>query len=114
MNFQAVVDLLAQVSEVGTLRYLYATVFNPEQVARQIRKRNRLRSRRLSRGKLRGRMDLYDCLADLVSVVEGREVTANAVRLRLGRLFDRNRWDWPEGEDPLKAWRRFFEGRDVD
>ena len=59
-------------------------------------------------------MDLYDCLADLVSVVEGREVTANAVRLRLGRLFDRNRWDWPEGEDPLEAWRRFFEGRDVD
>lgn len=54
-------------------------------------------------------MDLYACLADLVSVVEGKEVTANAVRLRLGRLFDRNGWAWPDGDDPIDAWRAHFE-----
>ena len=102
-------NLLVQISEGSALRYLQEVVESPAEVAWQIRKRNRLRARRLQRGKLRGRMDLYACLADLISVVEGKEVTANAARLRLGRLLDRNRWDWPEGDDPIEAWRAHFE-----
>lgn len=107
-------DLAIRLAGKIALVYMKEITADTKAAARIIEKADRHLARRLSRDKLRGKMELYACLAHLMNEIEGGSLNAHSARMRLHRLFKANRWSWPEGEDPLKAWRWFFEGRDVD
>ncbi len=107
-------DLAIRLAGKIALVYMKEITADTKAAARIIKKADRHLARRLSRDKLRGKMELYACLAHLMNEIEGARLNAHSARMRLHRLFKAKDWPWPEGEDPLKAWRRFFEGRDVD
>ena len=98
-------ELLATLSEGVMLRYVYEAVHHPRQVAAQIRGLDRGLARRLDRGGLRGRTELYQCLALLVLAIEGREIGPEGVRINLQQHFKRNDWDWPTTP---AAWKAHF------
>ena len=97
--------LLETLSETSMLRYVYETVHHPHEVAAQIRGLDRGLARRLDRGRLRGKMELYQCLALLIFAVEGWEISQDGVRINLQRYFKRNDWDWPGTPE---AWKAHF------
>ena len=109
-------ELESKLREGAMLRYMYEAVHHPRQVASQIRERDQGLARRLERGRLRGRTELYKCVVHLVFAIEQREISHDAVRINLRRLFARRGWDdlWPKGSDPVEAWKRHFEKHPLD
>ena len=96
-------ELEAKLSGGAMLRYVYEAIHCPRRVAAQIRRLDSGLARRLDRNRLRGRTELYQCLALLVLAIEGREITHDGVRINLQRLFKRNAWDWPTSTETWKA-----------
>ena len=99
-------ELIRQLNEGALLRYLEKILTNPGRTAAQIKTRDAPLARRLRRGRLRGVMDLYQCVSELVFAVQEEDISPNAVRLRLRRMCDRKEWNWPTS---LEAWRAHFE-----
>ena len=97
--------LTSRLTGSAMLCYTYETVHQPRRVATQIRKHDTSLARRLDRGRLRGRTELYRCIAHLVFTVERRDISHDAVRMNLQRLFKKNHWDWPTS---IERWKAHF------
>ena len=93
------------------LFYMSEVVLNPSRVADSIRKEDRDLARRLGRGRLRSRTELYQCVVLFIFVVEGRTITHDWVRISLDRLFKSNKWVWP---DSVEGWKQHVEARPVE
>ena len=107
-------DLMERLAGNATLPFMREIATNPKGASRVISKVDKHLARRLSRGRLRGMMELYECVALLSNRIAGTDLNAHSARMRLQRLFKRNGWDWPKGEDPIEAWRRHFEAHTVE
>ncbi|MCH8962997.1 MAG: hypothetical protein IH820_17210 [Bacteroidetes bacterium] len=93
------------------LFYMSEVVLNPSRVADSIRKKDRNLARRLGRGRLRSRGELYQCVVLFIFVVEGRTITHDWVRISLDHLFKRTNWVWP---DSVEGWKQHFEARPAE
>ncbi len=93
------------------LSYMGEVLSNPGRVASSIRSENKDLARRLARGRVRTRTELFMCVAFLILVVEGRTITHDWVRISLDRLFKSNNWNWP---DSVEGWKEHIEDRPAE
>ena len=93
---------------VRRLAYMKAVFDDPDKVAVLIREEQPHQARRLEKGMLRRRSDLYLCVAALERVIEGRELHSpdDAVHMDLYRYFKKQKWTWPQS---IEAWRQHIE-----
>ena len=57
----------------------------------------------LTKGGLTRKGELYDAVASLVRVLDGKDVDSAALRSALTRGFKKRRWAWPKSFEGLKG-----------